>query len=160
MIMETIHASDLFDLPGWLLLAGEAEPLFGKMLDSPDFFNSLRQALMDGAAFCVRDEGNRNNCGLCGGIIFSKETNSIEWFVVAEKDRGRGIGKKLLSEAMKHLDHSLPITVTTFDSSIMEGTSARQLYKAFGFIDSASAGCNPAGIPVVVMTRPAVHVFR
>jgi ribosomal protein S18 acetylase RimI-like enzyme len=157
--MEIIHTSDLFDLSGWLILAGEAEPLFGKMLESADFFEGLRQSIMQETAFCVRDEANRDNCGLCGGIIISKETNSIEWFFVSEKHRGRGIGKGLLAEAMKHLNHSLPIHVITFDGSAQEGSAARKLYHSAGFVDSSSEGKNPAGFPVVKMVRPALRVF-
>ncbi len=94
--MELTNVSDLFDLPGWLILAKEAEPIFGKMLDNPVFFDSLKQAVIDGYAFCIRDTTNRENCILCGGIIISKKNNSIEWFVVAKKIRVREWAKNCL----------------------------------------------------------------
>lgn len=157
--MQQIHISDLFDMPGWLLLAMEAEPLFGPMVENIDFFNGLRQALLDGAAFCIRYEENRENCGLCGGIIISKENNSIAWFVVGEKFRNKGMGKKLMAEAMKHLNHSKPITVNTFEDSVKDGLAARMLYHKFGFRDSGKGANNPAGIPTVIMTRPGKECF-
>lgn len=159
MNIKPIHTSDLFDMPGWLLLAMEAEPLFGPMAESPDFFDGLRQVLLDGTAFCIRDEESRENCGLCGGIIISKENNSIVWFVVGEKFRNKGMGKKLMTEAMKHLNHSKPITVNTFEDSFQDGLAARKLYQKFGFRDSGKGEANPAGIPTVIMTRPALVCF-
>lgn len=157
--MQEIHISDLFDMPGWLLLAMEAEPLFGPMVESPDFFEGLTQALLDGTALCIRDDANRENSGLCGGIIISKENNSIIWFVVASKFRNKGLGKKLLTEAMKHLDHSKPITVNTFEDSLKDGLAARSIYQKFGFKDSGKGENNPAGISTVIMTRPALNCF-
>ncbi|HAR96165.1 MAG TPA: hypothetical protein DCR97_09415 [Deltaproteobacteria bacterium] len=63
------------------------------------------------------------------------------------------IGAALLSESLKHSDHTRPMTVTTFDKIVEAGTPARRLYESFGFRDSLEAGSNPAGIPIVVMTR-------
>lgn len=157
--MQEIHISDLFDMPGWLMLAMEAEPLFGPMAENPDFFDVLRQALMDGAAFCIRDEKNKENCGLCGGIIISKENNSIVWFVVGEKFRHKGMGKKLMAEAMKHLNHSKPITVNTFADSGHERLAAKNICQKFGFKDSGKTETNPAGIQTIMMTRPALNCF-
>jgi len=157
--MQEINISDLFDMAGWLLLAKEAEPLFGPMIESPEFFEGLRQALIDENAFCIRDEKNMDNCGLCGGIIISKENNSIIWFVVGSKFRNKGLGKKLMTEAMKHLDHSKPITVNTFEDTVQDGLPARRLYHKFGFRDSAKGKSNQAGIQTVIMTRQAMDSF-
>ena len=88
-----------------------------------------------------------------GGIVISKETNEIVWLAVAQHSRGRKIGTALLSEALKHFDHTKPITVTTFDKSVEAGTSARRLYESFHFRDCLEAGSNPAGIPIVTMSR-------
>lgn len=154
--MEPIHISDLFDLPGWLLLSKEVEPLFGPMADNPEFFNALSQAVMNGNAICIRDDDNTENCGLCGGIIISKETNSIAWFAVHSRFRNKGIGKRLIKEAMKYLNHSQPITVCTSDESVQEGLAARKLYHNLGFKDSSPGETNPAGIKTVIMTKPAL----
>jgi hypothetical protein len=56
-------------------------------------------------------------------------------------------------EALKHIDDARPITVTTFDKIGEAGTPARSLYESLGFCDSLGAGSNPAGFPVVTMTR-------
>lgn len=155
--MYHIHTSDLFDMPGWLQLAKEVEPLFGPMVESPDFFDALSKTILGGTAFCLRDEADRENCGLCGGIIISKENNSIEWFVVAQKFRNTGVGKRLLKEALVNLNQTEPITVNTFDESVPDGKPARKLYLSMGFRDSSEGPVNPAGIKTVIMTKPGFH---
>ncbi len=151
--MNIVCKSSLDDFSGWLFLAKEAEPLFGPMTDDPSFIDGLKEAILNGKSFCVRDQGGNSQSSLHGGIVISSEKNEILWFAVKEKSRGKGIGKSLLSEAIKHLKSNDPITVTTFDESSEEGRPARRLYHQFGFQDSGKAGLNPAGIPIVLMIR-------
>jgi hypothetical protein len=44
------------DLPAWLALAAEVEPLFGPMVDEPEFLRALQRNINRGSAFCVRQE--------------------------------------------------------------------------------------------------------
>jgi len=141
------------DYSHWLKLAKEVEPLFGPMTDDPNFCEALRRAILDGNAFClIESERNARSELFLGGIVISKEVNEILWFAVVQRSRGQKIGTTLLVEAMKHLDHTRRIAVTTFDKTIEAGKPARRLYEAFGFRDSIVAGPNPAGIPTVTMT--------
>jgi len=145
--MSTLH-----DYAGWLELAKEVEPLFGPMTDDPEFRDGLRQAILEGSALCIIENGNENERGLfLGGIVISKEANEVLWLVVARHSRGQKAGAALLSEAIRQLDHKKPITVTTFDQTIEAGVAARRLYVSAGFRDLIAAGPNPAGIPTVVM---------
>lgn len=155
----SVHVSDLFDMPGWLLLAREVEPLFGPMTEKTEFFEEMSKAILAGNAFCIRDDSNRENCGLCGGIVISRETNSIAWFVVDSRYRNMGLGKKLLKEALRSLNQSAAITVNTFDSSAPEGDPARKVYLSFGFVETSQGPVNPAGFGTVVMSKPALLTF-
>ena len=151
--MVKYHLSTLEDFDQWIRLATEVEPLFGPMVKDPRFNEGLRQAILDGNAFCIRKADSGDGKTLQGGIVVSREANEILWFAVEEGSRGQGIGKTLLKEAIQHLDHSRPITVTTFDGSVKAGLPARRLYQKYGFNDSRPDDMNPAGIPTVVMVR-------
>lgn len=137
------------DIPAWLELAREVEPLFGPMADSDDFRNGIRQVILDESAFCGETEG-----GTIGGIIaLNRQRNEIAWLAVASACRGRGIGRLLMETAMRELDSTAEILVQTFAAGIASGTSARALFTGFGFTDAEAAGKNPAGIDTVIMKR-------
>ena len=85
--------------------------------------------------------------------MIEPEHNEIAWLAVTAAARGKGIGRTLLDYALKQLDESRPISVTTFDASCEAGLPARRLYIDCGFEDLAPAGANPAGWPIVVMQR-------
>ena len=147
-----VRPSKLKDFPHWLKLAKEVEPLFGPMVDDPNFCDGLRKAIREGRAFCfTQGERDGSSEAFFGGILISEEANEILWLVVAERSRGRKIGTALLSEALSRLDRTRPITVTTFDRSLAAGIPARRLYESVGFHYTGEAGLNPAGIPTVVM---------
>lgn len=149
-----VRVSTTNDFPDWLKLAKEVEPLFGPMISDPIFCDGLKQVIHERNAFCfTEDEQEGRHRTFLGGIAISKETNEIAWFAVFQHSRGRNVGVALLSEALKHLDNTKPILVTTFDKTVEAGTPARRLYESFGFRDSLEAGFNPAGIPVVTMIR-------
>jgi len=151
--MKEVRLSTPNDYLDWLELAKEVEPLFGPMVDDPIFCDGLMKAILEANAFCVTDGGGNERISLFhGGIVISKETNEIVWLAVTQQSRGKKIGAALLHTAVKQLDHTRPITVTTFDQKIEAGIPARRLYQSVGFHDSVAAGLNPAGIPTVTMT--------
>lgn len=152
--MTKPRISTLDDYRQWIQLAREVESLFGPMVEDPDFQGGLRQAILEGNAFCIGETDGGDEEPLPGGIVVSREANEILWFAVAENCRGQGIGKALLKEAIACLDHKREIAVTTFDNSVELGFAARRLYLTFGFEDSMRGAVNPAGIPTVVMVRP------
>lgn len=146
--MMNVRRSTMDDYAGWLELAKEVEPLFGPMSEEPAFCEGLKQAVTDGKALCIADD--KAGC-LVGGVIISLEANEILWLAVAKSSRGQRAGAALLAEAIACLDCMRPVTVTTFDGTVDAGFPARRLYESFGFHDLASAGKNPAGIPIAVM---------
>lgn len=160
-----VTASVSEDMPGWLALAREVEPLFGPMVDDPGFQVALERAIRENRAFLVRNEipaplpdaldrSDAISCSLAGGIIIDPVANEIVWLAVSASYRGRGLGRALLEAAMPRLCPDRPMHVTTFAASAKEGRPARRLYKSFGFRDLEAAKHNPAGIPVFVMVRP------
>jgi len=155
--MVIVRVSILDDFEGWLQLAREVEPLFGPMVQDPDFRTGLRQAIVDGHALCVRAETGGHEQRLQGGIVIAPKANEILWFAVATESRGKGLGKALLHAAVKNLDKTRPIIVTTFDQTVAAGTPARHLYHAVGFREFSPAGVNPAGIPTVTMLLIKPH---
>ena len=154
--MEDInpHISTPLDYPLWLSLAKEVEPLFGPMVEDPQFQDGLKRALLGGHAVCVR---NVEPASILGGIIFDRQENEILWLAVRSANRKTGIGRLLLQEAINRLDEHRPIRVQTYDPSFPRGLPARNLYLHFGFKDIRSGGLNPAGIPTVIMERPATQ---
>jgi ribosomal protein S18 acetylase RimI-like enzyme len=151
--MTEVRVSTLDDYPEWIRLAREVEPLFGPMADVREFQEGLKQALQGGTAFCVKGDGEGQGGSFRGGIVVSFESNEILWLAVSRECRGQGVGETLVEEALRRLDRSRPVTVTTFDGSVPEGIPARRLYLKAGFADAGSGGMNPAGYPTMVMTR-------
>jgi len=147
-----VRLSNSNDFTYWLKLAKEVEPLFGPMVDDPIFCDGLRKAIREGRAICFAEGGQAGGSeAFLGGILISKAANEILWLAVAERSRGRRIGRALLVEALGLLDRTRPITVTTFERSLAAGIPARRLYESLGFHYTGDAGLNPAGIPTVVM---------
>gem|GEM_PF-5857899 len=75
-------------------------------------------------AFCLRDDSDK----LCGVILIAYEKNEIEWFAVANSDRRKGYGEKLLNHAINKLNPQKMIYVQTFDKTVLVGLGARKLY--------------------------------
>ena len=143
------------DVPGWLVLAKEVEHLFGPMSEVPEFRAALDGAIASGhalAAVVPSDDGAEE---VVGGVVFSPEVGSVEWLAVSARARGAGLGRELLSAAIARLDPARPIRVQTFAPASAGGAAARHLYTAFGFEDREAAEPTPAGVPTVIMVRPA-----
>ena len=150
MDMDVV-CSKITDFDAWIALAREVEPLFGPMADEIDFQDSLRQTISLNTAFCIYSEPNGDNRKLIGGVVISKETNEIAWLAVSQRYRRKGYGRKLIEFAISNLNLRENIFVQTFDKSVSEGKSARNLYLDFGFKDIKDGGLNPAGVPTVIM---------
>jgi ribosomal protein S18 acetylase RimI-like enzyme len=140
------------DIPSWLLLAKEVEHLFGPMSDIPEFQRALHEAVRLGHASCAVPASSPD---IVGGIIISPASNSIAWLAVSRAARGAGLGRGLLSAGVADLDPNKPIFVQTFAPVSPAGATARQLYSAFGFTDHESKEPTPAGVPTILMRKPA-----
>ena len=153
--MEVV-CSEEKDFDAWISLAREVEPLFGPMADETDFQEALRQAISLSTAFCIYSEQNGDKKDFIGGIVISKGTNEIAWLAVSQQYRGKGCGRKLIEFAIGKLSPQENMFVQTFDKSVPEGKSARNLYLDFGFTDLKDGGLNPAGVPTVIMQLEAL----
>lgn len=143
--------SNITDLPSWLTLAREVEPLFGPMADDPNFQKGLLEAIQEGHAIAAKEE---NTSDVLGGVIFDVEQNEILWLAVKASARGNGIGQALMEIVLEQLDTRRPVQLQTYYESVPAGLPARALYTRFGFIDFEPAGLNPAGLPTVIMQKP------
>lgn len=146
MLIETVKPTDI---DSWLELVKEVEPLFGPMIGTPGFCEALTEVIQEQRAYCIK----ANDGILYGAIVINHKNNEIEWFAVSKKKRRMGYGTALLRFAINKLDNKRPITVQTFDNTVIEGSSARKLYVAMGFQELEEAGFNPAGLPTVILKR-------
>ncbi|MEI9887786.1 MAG: GNAT family N-acetyltransferase [Rhizomicrobium sp.] len=120
------------DIPSWLELAREVEPLFGAM---PMFDVTLKARIAEGAALCVRGEGGV----VLGGVLLGGEApdNWIRWLAVRGSARGQGIGARLLREVLARWSAPCTISLATFGPGAPGGGAARRLYERHGFAAGA-----------------------
>ncbi len=149
--MTAVRAARQDDFHAWLALARDLEPLFGPMVDVPEFRAGLAGAIAAGTALAVDDATG----AFAGGLLFEPDLNAIAWLGVTAAVRGRGLGGALLAAGLAALDPDRPIGVQTFAPGCAEGEAARALYLDRGFVDAAPADPAPSGLPTVLMRRPA-----
>ena len=146
------------DLPAWYVLATEVSPIFQHPADMGAELKSRSSgtgAVSRYEMLTAVDYMSGNNMGF---ICFSRTTNSITWFAVSERYRGKGAGNRLLKTALRQLDTNKDMTVTTFPEDYLPGASARTLYKKHGFTEEKPITYN--GLPRCEMTRPATSEKR
>lgn len=81
-------------------------------------------------ALCVKDGGK-----IAAVLLFSRGHNMICCLAVSPEHRRRGLASVLLAEALRNLDRTRPVTVSTFCEEDEKGTAPRALYKKFGFVE-------------------------
>ena len=79
-------------------------------------------------AICVKNEG-----GIKAVLLFSRNKNMICFLAVEPAFRRRGAASALLERALRELDRSRDITVSTFREDDEKGTAPRALYRKYGF---------------------------
>lgn len=91
------------NIPAWLDLATEVEPLFGQMVDDPAFQAALQRKIAQGLAFCVRRGDGPSGTALAGGLFFSPRRHpsySIHRLAVAGQERRKRTARKLVAHAL------------------------------------------------------------
>lgn len=124
------------DLPGWLALAAEVEPLFGPMVGDPAFLRALERNIARGTAFCVRQDGGAGGAPLLGGMLFSSTRAphyEISWLAVAAAARRRGVGRALVRQALALTPPDAHLSVVTFGALQPGSAPARSFYVRMGF---------------------------
>jgi len=135
------------DIPEWINLAREVEPLFGPMIDDPKFHSGLRKCIADKQAFCVRDGDGPPGSLLSGGLLFSGKypIYKIGWLAVSKAKRRMGIGSSLMEYIQDLVEAPAEISVKTFTKDNKEGIPARNLYMKYGFRPYGKAPPGPDG---------------
>ena len=92
------------DIRNWLDLCREVEPLFGPMLDDPEFYRALLRNIERGTAYCARSGDGLAGSPLLGGMFFSppnatRAAYRIGWLAVTAQARRRRVGSLLVAHA-------------------------------------------------------------
>lgn len=135
------------DIPAWLELAREVEPLFGPMVEDPGFHRALEKNITRGTAYCVREGGQAAGAPLRGGLLFSPKPPEyrVAWLAVTAAHRRGGVGRALMEHALATVTPPATISLTTFGPDNPAGEPARRFYAEFGFQPAESAPDGPEG---------------
>ncbi|GHF48023.1 GNAT family N-acetyltransferase [Streptomyces morookaense] len=145
------------DAPGFLGLAAQVEHWFGAMVEDPGFRAAVDKHIRRGTALvAVPLAGPR----LLGGMLFGAKspTYHVHWLVVCEQQRGTGVGRALMAEAMRRFAVGGPgtVEVVTFgaDHPGAVAGGARVFYERLGFSPAEPAPPGPEGGSRQVYRRP------
>lgn len=83
-------------------------------------------------AICIK-EGNE----IAGVMLFSRGHNMICCLAVSPDYRRRGVASMLMDEALRNLDRTKEISVSTFRADDEKGPAPRALYEKYGFVEDA-----------------------
>jgi GNAT superfamily N-acetyltransferase len=143
------------DIPAWLVLAKEVEPLFGPLVNDPSFLSALHRNVDRGTAFCVREGDGPCGIPLLGGLLFSPKppVYTIGWLAVAQQHRRQGIGQRLVEHIVGLVETPAELAVTTFGGDNPAGGPARRFYERLGFYAAESSPNGPEGCSRQVFRR-------
>ena len=118
----------------WIKLASTVAELFNSpnMATDKSFYDYMDSKINKFEALAAMDRMSDTCLGIIG---FSRTNNRISWFAVEPDQRGKGIGKRLLNTALRHLDNTKDVTAVTFAADHVGGEAARVIYQKAGFID-------------------------
>ena len=121
------------DIREWMKLIEEISPQFPG-LQTPAETDDHRQTVLrfmgKQQALCVKDGDT-----VAGVLLISRKRNMLCCLAVSPRYRRRGIASMLIEEALRQLDRTKDITVSTFREDDEKGTAPRALYKKFGFVE-------------------------
>jgi GNAT superfamily N-acetyltransferase len=152
--MEVVRAS-MGDIPAWVDLAAEVEPLFGPLVGHEGFMRALERSIARGSATCVRVDDGPPGSALMGGLLFSSHPPSyqIGWLAVAQVWRRKGVGRLLVDHALRLVAPPAEVSVVTFGQGVPGGAAARAFYADLGFVPCEPAEVGPNGQPRQVYRR-------
>jgi ribosomal protein S18 acetylase RimI-like enzyme len=129
----TVYYGNYEDIESWMELVQTVRWNFPG-LETPESVNEHRCTVLrfmkEQRAICVKDLEK-----VVGVLLFSKKHNMICCLAVLPEYRKQGIANMLLLTALKNLDRSKNITVSTFREGDTKGVAPRALYKKFGFVE-------------------------
>lgn len=95
-----------------------------------DHRKTVLKFISRGEALCVLDQSR-----IAGVMLVSAKHNMICCLAVAPEARRRGAATLLMNEALRCLDRTAPITVTTFREGDDKAPAPRALYRKYGFTE-------------------------
>ncbi|WP_350275284.1 GNAT family N-acetyltransferase [Kribbella sp. HUAS MG21] len=150
----TVEPAQAADVPGMLALAGEVEHWFGPMVEEPGFHRALDEHIADQRALIAYDAIAGRTQPL-GAVLFGGESPryAVHWLVVSERARGRGVGRRLMTDVVARLTDGRGLAagevveVVTFgeDHPGAVASGARVFYERLGFTPAEPAPNGPEG---------------
>lgn len=125
------------DKPAWMQLAGTLADLYTSPTLAMDkvLHDYMISKISRFEALAAIDRMSGRFLGVIG---FSRTNNRISWLVVQPDLRAKGVGKKLLTTALRHLDNTKDITVVTLTDDHVGGQAARTVFQKAGFVDNGN----------------------
>ena len=145
----TVRPATEANIPAWLTIAAEVEPIFGPM---PDLATPIRRGIAHGTAIvAVGEDGD-----VVGAALLSRDDqpHRINWLAVRADARRQGAGSALMAALLARWSDGEPIEVITFGADNSGGAPARALYRAHGFHFAEHADNGPEGGSRERWTRP------
>jgi len=128
--MEVLYGT-ASDIAAWMKMVERVAPQFPGLetKESREEHKATVLRFMEKQqAICVKKNGT-----ITGVMLFSRGHNMICCLAVSPEYRRCGIASMLLETALKELDRSREITVSTFREGDEKGIAPRALYKKYGF---------------------------
>nr|WP_240979873.1 GNAT family N-acetyltransferase [Streptomyces sp. HNM0574] len=129
-------------------MAAEVEEWFGPMVENPGFREAVARHVRRSTAL-VAVSGPHVLGGLLSGG--RAPVHRVHWLVVAERERGKGVGRALMAEADRRFargaDAVETVEVVTFgaDHPGAVTSGARVFYERLGFLPGEAAEPGPEG---------------
>lgn len=146
--MLHIAIAEQADIPLWLTLAAEVEPLFGPMVADPAFHAALERVIARGTAFCVREGAGPAGTPLMGALLFSNKRApyyTVHWLAVAARWQRHGVARALMEQCIGLIQSPAELSVMTFGADTLAGQPARHFYERMGFVAAETAPRGPEG---------------
>lgn len=123
------------DLNDWMRLVSRVRLNFPGLETEEglsDYRNTVFKFISKRQAICVKADGE-----IIGVMLFSRGHNMICCLAVSPDFRRRGVASMLMDEALKELDRTKEISVSTFRAEDEKWTAPRALYEKYGFVPEA-----------------------
>lgn len=134
-VLGKVIQGTIKDIDLWMNLVHNVSPGFPG-LETEDLLKEHKDTVLrfmrEGRALCVKENEGHS---IVGVLLYSKKHNRICFLAVSPDFRRQGIASMLLEEAIRCLDRSCPIIVSTFREEDPKGAAPRALYRKFGFIE-------------------------
>lgn len=138
------------DIESWMELVRQISRNFPG-LESQEALDEHRAAVLrfmgKRQALCVKDGAK-----IVGVMLFSRSQNMICCLGVSPGHRRRGAASMLMDEALRSLDRSREISVSTFRAGDEKGIAPRALYQKYGFVQGELT--EAMGYPNQIFTLP------